>query len=156
MTDKITNQKSLSDIISENNISLDFLKSSLGNEDYHNTEFNYNNLIYRLHSLDIFAFDNFFHLLQKTEDELLIGGFGEATITKLKMFFEQYNCSIGMFADFTMTNFNALTSDKTRVEDLTAEEKTLSLVLIQCLVKKYGNDMELGMEIRKIFNELKS
>jgi len=35
-------------------------------------------------------------------------------------------------------------------------KKTLSLVLIQCLVKKYGNDMELGMEIRKIFNELKS
>ena len=155
MTDKINNQKSLSDIISENNISLDFLKSSLGNEDYHNTEFNYNNLFWRFNSLDKFAFDNFFHLLQKTEDELSIGSFGD-TIKKLKIFLKKYNCSIGMFKHFTKTSFLALTNQKTRLEDLTAEEKTLSLVLIQCLVKKHGNDMELGREIRKIFNELKS
>ena len=155
MTDKITNQKSLSDIISENNISLDFLKSSLGNEDYHNTEFNYNNLFCRLHSLDKYAFDNFFHLLQKTESELLFGGFYESTITRLKIFLKKYNCSIGMFKDFTTATFNSLTGVKIRLEDLTPEEKTLSLVLIQCLVKKHGNDMELGREIRKIFNELK-
>lgn len=155
MTDKINNQKSLSDIISENNIPLDFLKSSLGNKDYHNIEFNYNNLFWRFNSLDKFQFDNFFHLLQKTEDELLVGSFGD-TIKKLKMFLKQYNCSIGMFQGFSMAGFHYLINQKTRLEDLTTEEKTLSLVLIQCLVKKYGNDMELGREIRKIFNELKS
>ena len=60
-----------------------------------------------------------------------------------------------MFKDFTNTSFLALTKQKIKLEDLTTEEKTLSLVLIQCLVKKHGNDMELGREIRKIFNELK-
>ena len=154
MTDKITNQKSLSDIISENNISLDFLKSSLGNEEYHNTEFNYNNLFWRFNSLDKFAFDNFFHLLQKTENELLIGGF-EYAIKKLKIFLKKYNCSIGMFSDFTTDDFSSLIVKKTGIEDLTNDEKTLSLVLINCLVKQYGNDMDLGREIRKIFNQLK-
>jgi hypothetical protein len=154
MTDKINNQKSLSDIISENNISLDFLKSSLGNEDYHNTEFNYNNLFWRFNSLDKFAFDNFFHLLQKTEDELSIGSFGD-TIKKLKIFLKKYNCSIGMLKDFTNTSFLALTKQKIKLEDLTTEEKTLSLVAIKCLVNQYGNDMELGREIRKTFNQLK-
>lgn len=153
MTDKINNQKSLSDIISENNISLDFLKSSLGNEDYHNTEFNYDNLFWKLN----YVYENFFHILQKTEKELLeLRVVGQTTIDKLRIFLENNNCSIGMFQDFTTANFNSLTGVKIRLEDLTPEEKNLSLTLIQCLVKQYGNDMELGREIRKIFNQLKS
>jgi hypothetical protein len=60
-----------------------------------------------------------------------------------------------MFSDFTTANLSALTGDKTRIEDLTKDEKTLSLVMINCLVKKYGNDMELGREIRAIFNTIK-
>ena len=152
MTDKITNQKFLRDIISENNISLDFLKSSIGNEDYHNTEFNYDNLFWKFN----YVYENFFHLLQKTEKELLeLRVVGQTTIDKLRIFLENNNCHIGMFKDFTNTSFLALTKQKIKLEDLTTEEKTLSLVLIQCLVKKHGNDMELGREIRKIFNELK-
>jgi hypothetical protein len=152
MTDRITNQKELSDIISENNISLDFLKSSLGSVDYHNSEFNQNNLFWKFD----YAYDNFFHLLQKTEKELLeLRVVGQSTIDKLRIFLNNHNCSIGMFNEFTTTSFNALTKQKIRLEDLTPDEKTLSLTLIQCLVKQYGNDMELGREIRKIFNQLK-
>ena len=61
-----------------------------------------------------------------------------------------------MFSDFTTANLYALTGEKTNIKDLTDDEKTLSLVMIKCLVKQYGNDMELGREIRKIFNEIKS
>ena len=152
MTDRITNQKYLGNIISENNISLDFLKSSLGNEEYHNSEFSYDNLFWKFN----YAYENFFHLLQKTEKELLEHRVvGQTTIDKLRIFLNNHNCSIGMFNDFTTTSFNALTNQKIRLEDLTSEEKSLSLSLIQCLVKQYGNDMELGREIRKIFNQLK-
>jgi hypothetical protein len=152
MTDKINNQKSLSDIISENNISIVFLESSIGNEDYHNTEFNYDNLFWKFN----YVYENFFHLLQKTEQELLeLRVVGQTTIDKLRIFLENNNCSIGMFQGYGMAGFLYLINQKTRLEDLTTEEKTLSLVLIKCLVKQYGNDMELGREIRKIFNELK-
>jgi hypothetical protein len=153
MTNQLSNNSILKEIIYENNISLEFIKSSLGNEDYHNSEFNYDNLFWKFS----YAYDNFFHLLQKSEQELLqLRVVGETTIDKLRIFLSEHNCSIGMFADFNMADFNALTGNKTRVEDLTNEEKTLSLVMIKCLVKQYGNDMELGREIRKIFNEIKS
>lgn len=46
-------------------------------------------------------------------------------------------------------------SAKVSVDDLSCEEKTLSLVFIKCLTKEYHNDMDLGKEIRKIFNRLK-
>jgi hypothetical protein len=152
MTDRITNQKQLSDIIFKNNISLNFLKSSIGNEDLHNSEFNYNNLFWKFD----YTYENFFHILQKTEKELLeLRVVGETTIHKLRIFLNNHNCSIGMFSDFNSADFYTLIGEKTRLEDLTPEEKNLSLVLIQCLVKQYGNDMELGREIRKIFNELK-
>jgi hypothetical protein len=41
------------------------------------------------------------------------------------------------------------------IEDLSCEEKTLSLVSIKCLTKEYPNDYDLGREIRKIFNNVK-
>jgi hypothetical protein len=44
---------------------------------------------------------------------------------------------------------------KVSIEDLSCDEKTLSLVSIQCLIKQYPNDYDLGREIRKIFNNLK-
>lgn len=153
MTNLLSNNSSLKDIISENNISLEFLKSSLGNEDYHNSEFNYDNLFWKFS----YAYDNYFHLLKKTEQELLEHRVvGKTTIDKLRIFLSEHNCSIGMFSDFTTANLYALTGDKTKIEDLTNDEKTLSLVMIKCLVKQYGNDMELGREIRKIFNTIKS
>lgn len=153
MTDRITNQKLLSDIISKNNVALDFIKSSIGNEDYHNSEFNYDNLFWKFD----YAFENYFHLLQKSEKELLeLRVVGQTTIDKLRIFLNKHNCYIGMFSDCTTASFNALTRQKIRLEDLTPDEKSLSLTLIQCLVKQYGNDMELGREIRKIFNQLKS
>ena len=155
MTNHLSNNSRLRDIISENNISLDFLKSPLQNELYHNTEFNYKNLFYRFHSLDTYAFHNFFHLLQKKEDELLFE-FGEKAIIILKVFLEKHNCYIGMFSDFHNAHLYGLTSEKTRIKDLTNDEKTLSLVLIKCLVNEYANDMELGREIRRVFNQIKS
>ena len=153
MTNRLLNNSSLNGIISENNISLDFLKSSLGNEEYHNSEFNYDNLFWKFYSTN----DNFFHLLQKSENELLeLRVVGKTNIDKLRIFLSEHNCSIGMFSDFTTANLYALTGEKTNIKDLTDDEKTLSLVMIKCLVKQYGNDMELGREIRKIFNEIKS
>ena len=153
MTNHLSNNSSLKGIISENNISFDFLKSSLGNEEYHNSEFNYDNLFWKFS----YSYENFFHLLQKTEQELLEHRVvGKTTIDKLRIFLSEHNCSIGMFSDFTIANLYTLTGDKTRIEDLTNDEKTLSLVMIKCLVKKYGNDMELGREIRNIFNTIKS
>jgi hypothetical protein len=153
MTNHLPNNSSLIEIIKVNNISLDFLKSSLGNEDYHNSEFNYNNLFWKFS----YAYDNFFHLLQKSEKDLLeLRVVGQTTIDKLRIFLSEHNCSIGMFTDFTTANLSAITGDKTKIEDLTNDEKTLSLIMIKCLVKQYGNDMELGREIRKIFNTIKS
>ena len=59
-----------------------------------------------------------------------------------------------MFQNFTMKDLLNITNPKVRLEDLTPDEKSLSLAMIQCLVKQYPNDIELGKEIRKIFNEL--
>jgi hypothetical protein len=153
MTNHLLNNSSLIDIIKENNISLDFLKSSIGNEDYNNSEFNYDNLFWKFS----YAYDNFFHLLQKSESELLeLRVVGKTTIDKLRIFLEEHNCSIGMFEGVTTASFSALINKKVKIEDLTPEERTLSLTMLQCIVKQYGNDMELGREIRKIFNQLKS
>ena len=44
----------------------------------------------------------------------------------------------------------------TSLEDLTEGEKSISLVMINCLVKSTPNDTDLGKEIRKIFNTIKS
>ena len=151
MTNHLPNNSSLKDIIVKNNISLDFLKSSIGNENYHNSEFNYDNLFWKFS----YAYDNFFHLLQKSEMDLLeLRVVGKSTIDKLRIFLSEHNCSIGMFSDFTTANFSALTSYKIKIEDLTHDEKTLSLTIIKCFVKQYSNDMELGKEIRKIFNTI--
>ena len=46
MTEKITNQTDLKDIINGNNISIKFLTSSLNNEDYNSSEINYDNLFH--------------------------------------------------------------------------------------------------------------
>lgn len=146
-------KSSLIDIIKENNISLDFLTSSLKNEEYHNSEFNYDKLFWKFS----YECDNFFNLLQKSEKELLkLRLVGQYTIEDLKIFLSEHNCSIGMFSNFTNANFSALSNEKIKIEDLTDEEKTLGLTMIKCLVNQYGNDMELGREIRKVFNTIKS
>jgi hypothetical protein len=46
-------------------------------------------------------------------------------------------------------------SEKISIDDLTNDEKTLSLSMIKCLVNTYSNDAKLGSEIRRIFNEIK-
>lgn len=152
MEDDLVNALSLVDIIKLNNISIDFLKSSLSNEEYHNSEFDYDNLFWKFN----YSFDNFFSLLQKSESELLeLRVVSELSIDKLTKFFSEHNCHIGMFANFTITSLYAIQNEKFKIEDLTPEEKTLSLVFIQCLVKTFSNDMELGKEIRNIFIHLK-
>lgn len=151
MTHKNYNRKYLRDIIYENNISLDFLESSIIDEQYHTSEFDYDNLFWKFH----YVHENFFHLLQKTEEELLdLRVVGQTTLEKLKAFLKQHNCTIGMFQNFTMKDLLNITNPKVRLEDLTPDEKSLSLAMIQCLVKEYPNDIELGKEIRRIFNEL--
>ena len=153
MTEKITNQTDLSDIININNISIKFLTSSLNNKDYNSSEFNYDNLFWQFQD----KYENFFQLLQKSEKELLqLPVVGQSTIDKLKIFLKENNCYIGMFKDFNIMSFYSLTEQKIRLEDLTPEEKTLSLTVLNCLVKQTSNDMELGKEIRKIFNQIKS
>lgn len=152
MTDKLL-VSSLIDIIKENNISLDFLNSSIGNQEYHNSEFNYDNLFWKFS----YAYNDFFHLLQKSEKELLeLRVVGQTTIDKLRIFLEEHNCSIGMFSDFTTANFSSISDTKIKIEDLTEVEKTLGLTMIKCLSNQYGNDMELGREIRKVFNTIKA
>jgi hypothetical protein len=152
MEDDLVNALSLVDIIKLNNISVDFLKSSLSNEEYHNSEFDYDNLFWKFN----YSFDNFFSLLQKSESELLeLRVVSELTIDKLTKFFSEHNCHIGMFTNFTITSLYAIQNEKFNIEDLTPEERTLSLVFIQCLVKTFSNDMELGKEIRNIFTHLK-
>lgn len=152
MTNQIL-KSGLIDIIKENNISLDFLTSSLKNEEYHNSEYHYNNLFWKFSC----ECDNFFNLLQKSEKELLeLRVVGQYTIEDLKTFLSEHNCSIGMFSNFTNANFSALSNEKIKIEDLTDEEKTLGLTMIKCLSNQYGNDMELGREIRKVFNTIKS
>ena len=152
MEDDLVNALSLVDIIKLNNISIYFLKSSLSNEEYHNSEFDYDNLFWKFN----YSFDNFFSLLQKSESELLeLRVVGKLTIDKLTKFFSEHNCHIGMFSNFTITSLYAIQNEKFKIEDLTPEEKTLSLVFIQCLVKTFSNDMELGKEIRNIFIHLK-
>ena len=47
-------------------------------------------------------------------------------------------------------------SDKISIDDLTNDEKSLSLAMLKCLVYTYPNDTKLGEEIRKIFNQIKS
>jgi hypothetical protein len=47
-------------------------------------------------------------------------------------------------------------SDKISIDDLTNDEKSLSLAMLKCLVYTYPNDAQLGEEIRKIFNQIKS
>ena len=152
MTIQLLKNSSLMVIINHNNISIDFLKSSIGNEDYHNPEFNYDNLFWKFS----YAYNSFFDLLQKTEKELLkLRAVGKSTIDKLIIFLAQHNCYIGMFKDYSMDNFNYLNNEKVKLEDLTPEEKSLSLTMIKCLVNENTNDYELGREIRKIFNLLK-
>ncbi len=149
MEDDLVNALSLVDIIKLNNISVDFLKSSLSNEEYHNSEFDYDNLFWKFN----YSFDNFFSLLQKSKSELLeLRVVSELTIDKLTKFFSEHNCHIGMFTNFTITSLYAIQNEKFKIEDLTPEERTLSLVFIQCLVKTFSNDMELGKEIRNIFH----
>jgi hypothetical protein len=47
-----------------------------------------------------------------------------------------------------------LDNKKVKISDLTNEQKTLSIVIIQWLVNKLESDEELGKEIRTIFKEL--
>jgi hypothetical protein len=153
MIGKNTNQTDLRDIINENNISIKFLTSSL--KDYNSSEFNFGDLYWEFYSE--YRHDNFFELLQKSEKELLkIPIVGKSTIDKLKIFLKEQNCYIGMFKDFNIMSFYSLTEQKIRLEDLTPEQKTLSLTILNCLVNQYSNDMQLGKEIRKIFNQIKS
>jgi ABC-type phosphate transport system auxiliary subunit len=58
------------------------------------------------------------------------------------------NCSL---KDLKKSNH----SDSITIDDLSCDEKSICIMCINYLVKHYPNDMELGNEIRKIFNELK-
>jgi hypothetical protein len=51
-------------------------------------------------------------------------------------------------------NFNSIINEKTCIEDLSEDEKYLSLIMLNYLVKSTPNDEELGRQIRNIFNTI--
>lgn len=148
----LPNSKSLWNLIHSKNISIDFLYSSLNNQHYFTEEFNFDNLLWKFNYNHI----NFFQLLQKSKQELLeLRAVGDTTIDKLNTFLSLHNCEIGMFSDFSISNFNSILNLKISLDDLTESEKSISLILLNCLVKSTPNDGELGKEIRKIFNTIR-
>jgi hypothetical protein len=151
MTNLLTNNSSLLQVIKNNNISLEFLKSSLKDDNYHTDNFNYDNLLWKFS-----CFENYLHLLQKSKKELLkIRVVGENTISKLEKFLAIYNCEIGMFENLTTCQINSILNKQISICDLTKQETYLSLVLLKCMVNYTPNDTDLGKEIRKIFNTIK-
>jgi hypothetical protein len=152
MTEKLLNSSKLRDFIESKNISLDFLSSSLRDTTFHTDDFTYDNLFWRF----VYRFDNYFELLQANEKELrLTRAVGDNTISRLKEFLLIHNCKLGIFKEYSLASFNLLSNISTSIEDLTEQEKTISLVLINCHVKNIPNDSDLGKEIRKIFNTIK-
>jgi hypothetical protein len=138
-------------IINNNNISIDFLSSSLQDDTYHTKNFNYNNLLWKFS-----CFENYLYLLSKSKKELLkLRVVGENSISKLEKFLAIYNCEIGMFQDITTCQINSILNKKISICDLTKEETYLSLILLKSLVNYTPNDTDLGKEIRKIFNTIK-
>jgi hypothetical protein len=53
-----------------------------------------------------------------------------------------------------LENFNSIIKEKTCIEDLSEDEKSLSLVMLNYLVKSTPNDEDLGRQIRNIFNTI--
>lgn len=152
MTEKLLNSSKLKDFIESKNISLDFLSASLRDTTFHTEDFTYDNLFWRF----IYCFDNYFELLQANERELRqLRAVGNTAIDRLNEFLSIHNCKVGLFKEHSLASFNLLTKISTSIEDLTEEEKTMSLVLINCHVKNTPNDTDLGKEIRKIFNTIK-
>jgi hypothetical protein len=146
----ILNNSSITEIILENNISLEFLKSSINDETYYTENFNYDNLLWKFS-----CYGNYFNLLQQSEKELLkLRVVGKNTISQLEQFLSIYNCKIGMFNGFSGYDIDS-SLKKISILDLTKEETYLSLILLKSLVNYTPNDMDLGKEIRKIFNTVK-
>jgi|LakMenEpi03Aug12_release.lakeMendotaPanAssembly.Ray.scaffolds.fasta_scaffold2982117_2 hypothetical protein len=52
---------------------------------------------------------------------------------------------------------SVITNDKNKLsfDDFNEDEKSISLVMINYLVKSTPNDYELGKQLRKIFNTIK-
>jgi hypothetical protein len=151
MTHNLPKSYSLNDFIRSNNIDIKFLSSSIKNEFYHNKEFNYENFFWKFNDV----VGNYFQLLQKSKKELCeLRAVGNYTIIRLDEFLSNYNCEIGMFKNYSLANFNSIIQEKTCIEDLSEDEKSLSLVMLNCLVKSTPNDEDLGRQIRNIFNTI--
>jgi hypothetical protein len=152
MTDKSPNSKRLLDLIKSKNISIDFLSSRIDNVFYFSEKWNEDNLLWKFK----YDFNTFYYLLQKDINELLkLRAVGVSTITNLNDFFSFHNCEIGMFKEFTISDFDSITQEQISLEDLTESEKSISLVLLNYLVKTTPNDAVLGQQIRRIFNTIK-
>jgi len=152
MTDKLPNSKRLLDLIKSKNISVEFLSSAICNQHYFTDDFHYDNIFWKFNCI----YDNFFELLRCSKKELCeLRSVGDITIDKLNDFLSIYNCEVGMFEGFSISNFNSIIEEKTSLEDLTEGEKSISLVFINCLVKSTPNDADLGKQLRSIFNTIK-
>ena len=53
-----------------------------------------------------------------------------------------------------LENFNSIIKEKTCIDDLSEDENSLSLVMLNHLVKSTPNDEDLGRQIRNIFNTI--
>jgi hypothetical protein len=60
-----------------------------------------------------------------------------------------------MFQGYTPAIFQSLISVNLSINDLSEKEKTIALLLLNNLVKTTEDDLELGKEIRRIFNVIK-
>jgi hypothetical protein len=151
MTQNLPKSYSLNEFIKSNNIDIKFLSSSIINEFYYNKDFNYDNFFWKFNDV----VGNYFQLLQKSKKELCeLRAVGNFTIIRLNEFLSNYNCEIGMFRNYSLANFNSIINEKTCIEDLSEDEKSLSLVMLNCLVKSTPNDEDLGKQIRNIFNTI--
>lgn len=162
MTTEIFNEDDatrLEEFLKSNNISIDFLNCGLWNNFYElkeklkekPTQSEYQligNFSYHNH--------NFFELLTKSEYQLLrYRNVGRGKLNRLNDFLAKYNCYIGMFQGYTPATFKIVVSNNISIEDLTEPEKTISLLLLNNLVKTTEDDLELAKEIRRIFSVIK-
>ena len=161
MTTELLNVKSLEEFIKSKNVSIDFLNSNL--------RFLHHSLNYEMNrgELQLFSnfeyfsdseyrINNFFELLTKSEGYLMsYRNIGQSKIDRISHFFARFNCYIGMFQGYTPATFKSLISVNLSINDLSENEKTIALLLLNDLVKTTEDDLELGKEIRRIFNVIK-
>jgi hypothetical protein len=153
MTSQLHDSKKLEEIIKSKNISLDFLSSSIKDE---NIKYEIRTILKQFSWVgNPYVIHNIFDLLTKSKNELLrYRNVGQIKLDKLSIFLAEHNCYIGMFRGYSSASFRSLNTENISIDTLNEKEKTLALHLINELVKDNQDDYELGKEIRRIFSAI--